>query len=238
VLSTISEGSSSNRHRHIDDDDDADDGNISGGSSSSRSSSELVGSAGTARRRQRKRHLGLWAQIQLIFSRRTFLLCEKTHLYAMSFYTESASFYQDRLGTNIGKALKRERDAFSQVGWAGCCGEHAVGCFRFLWCALVAVYRYFLIQLGYRCNYTSIIPVLVPTFEFVTFVCWFCHDELWTAVGNSQFCAMDIHIPLKNRISKHGSSATHGGASTGRGSRSVYSILLRFRWMATTDHSG
>jgi hypothetical protein len=129
VLSTISEGSSSNRHRHIDDDDDADDGNISGGSSSSRSSSELVGSAGTARRRQRKRHLGLWAQIQLIFSRRTFLLCEKTHLYAMPFYTESASFYQDRLGTNIGKALKKERDAFSQVGWAGCCGEHAVGCF-------------------------------------------------------------------------------------------------------------
>jgi hypothetical protein len=36
----------------------------------------------------------------------------------MPFYTRNASFYQDRLGTNIGKALKM-RDAFV----AGGCGE-------------------------------------------------------------------------------------------------------------------
>jgi alpha-L-fucosidase len=33
----------------------------------------------------------------------------------MPFYTENASFYQDRLGTNIGKALKK-RDAFLAGG--------------------------------------------------------------------------------------------------------------------------
>jgi hypothetical protein len=32
----------------------------------------------------------------------------KTPFFAVPFYTKNASFYQDRLGTNIGKALKKE----------------------------------------------------------------------------------------------------------------------------------
>jgi hypothetical protein len=37
----------------------------------------------------------------------------KTRLFAMPFDTKHVSFYQDRLGTNIGKALKEKTCAFS-----------------------------------------------------------------------------------------------------------------------------
>jgi hypothetical protein len=39
---------------------------------------------------------------------------KKTHLFA-PFYTQNASFYHDRLGTNIGKALKKEAGVFLQM---------------------------------------------------------------------------------------------------------------------------
>ena len=43
------------------------------------------------------------------FARKTEQVKTRNHMsFAMPFQTKNASFYQDRLGTNMGKALKKE----------------------------------------------------------------------------------------------------------------------------------